>query len=108
DAMLRPDIIIMESGELILPGSYKLTCNLGLPGNTVYACLAETAVLALEQRYESFTLGRDIEHSKVKEIYKMAQKHGVQLAHIQGHVGIITDQEIALTRKLALARRGNL
>jgi predicted amino acid dehydrogenase len=96
DARKRPDIIIMESGELVLPGPYQLTCDLGLPGNTVYACLAETAVLALEERYESFTLGRDIDWEKVKEIYKLCQRHGVKLAAIQGHMGTITDREIAL------------
>lgn len=96
DAQSRPDIIIMESGELVLPGPYQLTCDIGLPGNTVYACLAETAVLALEERYESFTLGRDIDWVKVKEIYKLCIKHGVKLADIQGHMGILSDREIAL------------
>lgn len=96
DARKRPDIIIMESGELVLPGPNQITCDIGLPGNTVYACLAETAVLALEGRHESFTLGRDIDWVKVKEIYRLCQKHGVKLAEIQGHMGILTDREIAL------------
>ncbi|MFN8790384.1 MAG: dehydrogenase [Bdellovibrionales bacterium] len=106
DAQKRPDLIIMESGELVLPGPYDLTCDLGLPGNTVYACLAETAVLALEERYESFTLGRDIDWVKVKEIYKLCQKHGVQLASIQGHMGTLTDREIALVSDRVRSLRG--
>lgn len=105
DAQKRPDIIIMESGELYLPGPYELTCNLGLPGKTVYACLAETALLSLEGRNESFTMGRDIDWVKVKEIYRLARKHGAKLAEIQGHMGIITDREIELARELALERR---
>ncbi len=107
DAKKRPDVIIMESGELVLPGPYQLTCDIGLPGNTVYACLAETTVLALEEKHESFTMGRDIEWTKVKEIYKLSQKHGVKLASIQGHMGTLTDREIALTRELALSRRSS-
>jgi predicted amino acid dehydrogenase len=107
DAQKRPDILIMESGELYLPGPYELTCNLGLPGKTVYACLAETALLSLEGRNESFTLGRDIDWQKVKEIYQIARKHGVKLAEIQGHMGIITDREIELTKELAIQRRKN-
>ncbi|MEK6773622.1 MAG: dehydrogenase [Bdellovibrionota bacterium] len=105
EAKKRPDIIIMESGELILPGSYEMTCDLGLPGKTVYACLAETSVLALEEKYESFTLGRDIDWLKVKEIYKLSRKHGVKLSSIQGHMGTLTDREIALTRELAISKR---
>ncbi|MBC7370798.1 MAG: dehydrogenase, partial [Bdellovibrionaceae bacterium] len=104
DAKKRPDVLIIESGEVNLPGPVDINFNMGLPGNTVYACLAETALLALEGRYESFTMGRDIEWNKVKQIYKMARKHGVELAAIQGHMGIVSDKEIALTKSLALSR----
>lgn len=104
DAKKRPDVLIIESGEVILPGPSELDCDLNLPGNTVYACLAETALLALEEKYEPFTLGRDIDWVKVKEIYKLARKHGVKLSAIQGHMGLITDREIELTRELALNR----
>lgn len=105
DAKKRPDVLIIESGEVILPGPSNIECDLNLPGKTVYACLAETALLALEERYEPFTLGRDIDWLKVKEIYKMARRHGVQLSAVQGHMGLITEREIELTRELALARR---
>lgn len=104
DAKKRPDVLIIESGEVILPGPSEIDCDLGLPGKTVYACLAETALLALEERYEPFTLGRDIDWVKVREIYKLARRHGVKLSAIQGHMGLITDREIELTRELALDR----
>jgi predicted amino acid dehydrogenase len=45
-----------------------------------YACLAETIVLALEGRFENFTVGRAIEWEKVREIYK----HGPQARHEAG------------------------
>lgn len=105
DAKKRPDVLIIESGEVILPGPYELDCDLGLPGKTVYACLAETALLSLEERYEPFTLGRDIDWMKVKEIYRMAKRHGVRLSSIEGHMGTIKDREIQLIRELALSRR---
>ncbi|MGZ3782502.1 MAG: dehydrogenase [Pseudobdellovibrionaceae bacterium] len=107
DAKKRPDVLIFESGEVVLPGPVEIDCDIGLPGNTVYACLAETALLTLEKQFDSFTMGRDIEWDKVKQIYKMARRHGVQLAEIQGHAGIITEREIELTRQLALSRRKN-
>lgn len=105
DAVKRPDILIMESGEVDLPGPYTMTCDLGLPGKSVYACLAETAVLALEEKYETFTLGRDIEWTKVKEIYKLSTKHGLKLSHIQSHMGAVTDREINLIKELAISKR---
>jgi predicted amino acid dehydrogenase len=105
DARKRPDVLIIESGELLLPGPYKLTCDLGLPGKTVYACLAETAILSLEGRNESFTLGREIEWNKVKEIYRLSKKHGVKLAETQGHMGIVTDKEISLFCELVKQKK---
>jgi predicted amino acid dehydrogenase len=100
----RPDVLVIESGEIEVPG--ELQCkNIGLPKNVVYACLAETIVLALEGRFENFTVGRQIEWEKVQEIYKMGLKHGMKLAAISGANGVFSDGEIARVRELALAAR---
>ena len=61
--------------------------SIGLPPNVIYACLAETIVLALEGRFEVFTIGRDTEWEKVKEIYKLGLKHGMKLSAISGRQG---------------------
>jgi predicted amino acid dehydrogenase len=67
----RPDVLVIESGEIELPTPVKGMKSIGLPKNVIYACLAETIVLALEGRFEVFTIGRDTEWEKVKEIYKL-------------------------------------
>jgi hypothetical protein len=77
--------------------------DIGLPKNVAYACLAETVVLALEGRYESFTVGRNIEWEKVKEIYRLGLKHGMRLATISGVNGVHTPEDIDRIRALALA-----
>ncbi|MBA4177844.1 MAG: dehydrogenase, partial [Leptothrix sp. (in: Bacteria)] len=100
----RPDVLVIESGEIQLPGEVKVK-NIGLPPGVVYACLAETIVLALEGRFENFTIGRNIEWEKVRDIYKMGLKHGMRLAAISGVNGVITDADIARVRQLALAAR---
>jgi predicted amino acid dehydrogenase len=76
DVARRPDVLVVESGEIELPGDVHMK-NIGLPPNVVYACMAETVVLALEGRYETFTVGRNIEWEKVKEIYRLGLKHGM-------------------------------
>ncbi len=98
----RPDVLVIESGEVMLPGTVEMNCDIGLEESVVYACLAETALLALEGRYESFTLSRNISFERVREIYDIAKRHGAELAAIRGPAGIITDQEIALCREHAL------
>ncbi len=106
DSLKRPDVLVIASGEVELPGNnVKLTCDIGLPGTTVYACLAETALLALEGRFENFSLSRDINYRKVIEIDSLARKHGVKLSAIMGHDSEITDDEIALCREHALRKR---
>ncbi len=100
----RPDVLVVESGEIRLPGE-PVFKNIGLPKGIVYACLAETIVLALEGRFENFTVGRQIEWEKVREIYQLGLKHGMQLAAISGVNGVFTDADIAHVRELALAAR---
>ena len=65
DVAKRPDVLVIESGEIELPGDPRMK-GIGLPKGVAYACLAETIVLALEGRYETFTVGRNIEWEKVK------------------------------------------
>ena len=100
----RPDVLVIESGEILLPGDVSMK-NIGLPGNVAYACLAETIVLALEGRFENFTVGRNIEWEKVREIYRLGRKHGMRLAAISGVNGPFSDADIRRVRRLALAAR---
>ena len=100
----RPDVLVIESGEIQLPGDVRMK-NIGLPKGVAYACLAETIVLALEGRFESFTVGRNIEWEKVREIYRLGLKHGMKLAAISGVNGVYSDADIRRVRKLALEAR---
>lgn len=100
----RPDVLVIESGEILLPGNVHMK-NIGLPKGLAYACLAETIVLALEGRFENFTVGRAIEWEKVREIYQLGLKHGMQLAAISGVNGPFSDADIERVRELALIAR---
>lgn len=108
DACKRPDVLVIASGEVTLPGNIVISKTLNLPGNTVYACLAETALLALEGRFESFSMSRELSFDRVCEIDLLARKHGVRLSAIMGHTGEITEDEIALCRQHALKARASL
>ena len=91
-AASRRDVLVGKSGEVILPGDQMhLTCDIGLPKGVVYACLAETILLTLEGIHEPFSLSRDIPESRVRQIYRLAQKHGVKLAPIESVEGPVTD-----------------
>jgi predicted amino acid dehydrogenase len=104
DVAKRPDVLVIESGEIELPGEVRMK-DVGLPDGVVYACLAETIVLALEGRYENFTVGRSISWPKVREIYRLGLKHGMRLATISGVNGPYTDDDFENVRAAALAAR---
>ncbi len=101
EAALRPDVLIIESGEVLIPGDIDFGYNIGLPPKVSYACLAETALLAMEGRFEDYTLGRNITMDRVKEIYRLFKKHEFQIADLRSFGKIITEEMFSEKQKLA-------
>jgi predicted amino acid dehydrogenase len=107
EAALRPDVLVVESGEVLIPGDIDFGYDIGLPPKTSYACLAETALLAMEGRFEDYTLGRNINMEKVKEIYRLFKKHNFQLAGLRSFGKYISDEDLAHKRALAEELKAN-
>lgn len=101
EAALRPDLLIIESGEVLLPGDVDFGYDIGLPPKTAYACLAETALLAMEGRFEDYTLGRYIEMDRVKEIFRLFQKHKLEIAGLRSFGRQLTDEDFLYRKELA-------
>jgi predicted amino acid dehydrogenase len=97
----RPDVLVIEGGVVAVPGAVDFGFNFGFPPRTAYACMAETMILALERRYENFSLGREIEVAKVKEIAQLAAKHGFKLAGFRSFERAVSEEQIARARDLA-------
>jgi sugar phosphate isomerase/epimerase len=55
----------------------------------------------MEGRFEDYTLGRNIEIERVKEIYRLFKKHGFKLAGLRSHGKYITEEDVARKRALA-------
>ena len=101
----RPDVIVIKGGEIRLPGDNVEMGDIGLPPGVAYSGLAETIALALEGRYEEFTVGSAAEWDKVREIYRLGLKHGMKLAAVSGPDGVYTDEGIDRVKQLALRAR---
>ncbi len=63
------------------------------------SCLAETITLALEERRESFSLGRDLDLEKVKEIGALSEKHGFIFDRFLSFEKKISEENLAHTKK---------
>jgi predicted amino acid dehydrogenase len=109
----RPDVLVVEGGNMRAPGDMHwwrvrepgTPFDMGLPQGTALACMSETMVLALENRCESYTLGRGIELAKVREIDALAERDGFSLADMRAFDLPITREHIARTRAAAEQRR---
>lgn len=97
----RPDVLVIEGGAVETPGEVDFHFNFGFPPRTAYACMAETMILALENRYENFSLGRDLSLDRVREIGALAQKHGFKLAGFRSFERPVTEEQIAAVKRAA-------
>jgi predicted amino acid dehydrogenase len=75
-AAARDDLLVIEGGAVAVPGAAYSGFTSGFPPGITEACLAETMILALERRYENYSLGRNLRMAKVEEIWRLGRKHG--------------------------------
>jgi predicted amino acid dehydrogenase len=78
--------------------------DFGFPPRMAYACMAEAMILALEGRYESYTLGRDITVDQVQDIHALGVRHGFKLGGFRSFERAVTDREIERVREAARQR----
>lgn len=106
-AETRDDVFIFEGGVVAPPGDVEFNFNFGFPPKTCYACMAETMALALEGRFESFSLGRDLDVAKIDEITGIAEKHGFRLAGLRSFERAVTPQYVERVLKAIEAKNGD-
>jgi len=102
DTAKRPDVVVIRSGEIQLPGDKVEMADIGLPAGVAYAGLAETIILALEGQFQVFNTGGPPQWDKVREIYRLGLKHGMKLAAVSGVEGFFSEEDISKIRQLAL------
>lgn len=101
----RDDVLIIEGGVVEVPGNVNFNFDFGFPKKTSYACMAETMMLALEQRYESFSIGRDLTVEQVEEITQIADKHGFKLAGFRSFERQVKPETIEKIKRNAKKKR---
>jgi predicted amino acid dehydrogenase len=98
----RDDVLVIEGGVVKPPGEHvDLGFNFGFPPGLMYACMAETSLLAMAGRFENYSLGRELERAKVDEIAALGRLHGYQLAGFRSFERAVSDADIAAIRRRA-------
>jgi predicted amino acid dehydrogenase len=102
----RDDVLVIDGGMVDVPGQVDFGFDFGLPTGKAYACMAETMVLALEGRFECYTIGKDVPLERVDEIAQLAHRHGFRLSGFHSFERALTDDEIGVIRERARLLRG--
>jgi predicted amino acid dehydrogenase len=97
----RNDVLVIDGGVIEVPGEVDFGFDFGFPPRMCEACVAETILLALERRYENFTLGKEISLTQVEEISALARKHGFRLSGFRRFERAISDAEVDRIRQAA-------
>ncbi len=90
----RRDVLVIDGGIVDVPGPVNFNFDFGFPPGKAYACMAETIALALEGRFEDYTIGKNISLQRVEEISKIAQKHGFKLSGFRSFERPVTLEQI--------------
>lgn len=98
----RDDVLVIEGGLVAVPGpELDFGFDFGFPPRMAFACMAEAMILALEGRYESYTLGREITVEQVQEIEALGAKHGFTLGGFRSFERAVDEQEIERVKRAA-------
>ncbi len=98
---LRNDVLVFEGGAVKIPGNTESDSdwlNLSLPKGYTHAAVAETLILALEERYENFSLGLEITVERVEEIARLARKHGFAVSGFHRGGRLVDSHQIAAVK----------
>lgn len=101
----RQDVLVIDGGVVDVPGSANFNFDFGFPPGKAYACMAETIALALEGRFEDYTLGKQITRQRVDEITQIAEKHGFELSGFRSFERPVAMDQIEQIRNNASMRR---
>ncbi|MDD4588652.1 MAG: aminotransferase III, partial [Heliobacteriaceae bacterium] len=79
----RPDVLVIDGGIVAVPGKPDFGWHFGFPPGQAYACMAETMILALEQRYTPTSLGTDLNLPTIRYLREAGEKLGFRLAQLR-------------------------
>ncbi|MFA5276033.1 MAG: shikimate dehydrogenase [Candidatus Omnitrophota bacterium] len=99
-ASLRDDILVIEGGIVRPPGNPDFHFSFGLPPGLAYACIAETMLLTLEGKFESYSIGGNVSLEKANETSSLGRKHGFKLAKLRSFEREVTDEQIEKMRSI--------
>ncbi|MEK6247365.1 MAG: aminotransferase class III-fold pyridoxal phosphate-dependent enzyme, partial [Planctomycetales bacterium] len=102
----RDDVLLISGGVVDVPKTFlRKSMLLGFHFGLVPGCLAETINLALEERGECFSLGRDLSTERVEEIGRIAALNGFSFDQLSSFGRPVPDSTWASMAKVIARQR---
>lgn len=101
----RDDILIIDGVAIKPPGEAEFNFDFGLPKGLAFPCMAEPIVLVFENRFETFSLGKEITFARAMEILRLATKHGFEVAELTSAERVLPRQEVLKIRDAAASKK---
>ncbi len=97
----RDDVLVFDGGLAQVPGMVDFGFDYGPPPTLTFGCVAETMALALEGRFEDYSLGKELSLERMQEIDALADKHGFRLAALRSFEQELPEGAIARVKTKA-------
>jgi predicted amino acid dehydrogenase len=104
-AAQRDDVLVIEGGMVDVPGPVDFHFDFGFPPGKAYACMVETMALALEGRYEDYTVTKDVSIEQALEIGDICARHGFRLSGFRSFGHEVPAATISAVRERAVINR---
>lgn len=104
-AAQRDDVLVIEGGMVDVPGPVDFHFDFGFPPGKAYACMAETMALALEGRYEDYTVTKEVSLEQAQEIGAICARHGFRLSGFRSFGHEVPADTIHAVRERAARNR---
>ena len=96
----RKDVLIIDAGLISLPRSTMHTYNYsGWLENDIPSCLGETMTLTFEKRWESFSIGRELNIDKIQEIGRLSEGHGFVFDEFRTFEKPVSEENFKTTKR---------
>ncbi len=81
---VRPDVLVIDGGVIEVPGRPSMGWNFGFKKGLVYACMAETMMLTMDNHFENTSIGSSgVNLDSILYTMDLAEKHGFKLAELR-------------------------
>lgn len=89
----RPDVLVIDGGVVEIPNKLDIDTYFGFPQGVIYACMAETIMLGLAEKFENTSIGHQLDAKTLDYLRDAAKDFGFKLARLRSFDRPLTSRD---------------